>query len=355
VVPVVDLTRRHRRLERPFIEAAERILQSGTVLLGPELRALESELDGALHSAADGRNAVVGVASGASALQLTFAALGIGAGDEVIVPAFTAVPTASAVAAVGATPVPVDVDPATAALDLAATRAALTDRTRAIVVVHLYGRPVAVAPFVELGLPVVEDAAQAHGALPDVTGRAACYSFYPTKNIGGIGDGGAIVTADHALADELRLLRTHGAAEQYVHVAVSQNHRMSELEAVWLRLQLGDLASANRRRAAIAARYRSAAPHVRFHADHPDHVVHQCVIRVGDRDRVRAELSSRGVTTAVHYPLAIVDQPAYRAFAVRPCPEAQAWAAECVSLPCFPELTDDEVDAVVDALETVQQ
>src|SRR6185436_10552814 len=137
----------------------------------------------------------------------------------------------SAVAAVGATPVPVDVDPATAGLDLDATRAAVTDRTRAIVVVHLYGRPVPVTPFLELGLPVVEDAAQAHGALADVTGVAACYSFYPTKNVGGIGDGGAVITADHGLADELRLLRTHGAAQQYVHVAVSQNHRMSELEA----------------------------------------------------------------------------------------------------------------------------
>jgi dTDP-4-amino-4,6-dideoxygalactose transaminase len=353
VVPVVDLTRRNRRLERPFVGVAERVLRSGTVLLGPELAALEAELDPALHAATQGRNAVVGVASGASALQLTFAALGIGVGDEVIVPAFTAVPTASAVAAVGATPVPVDVDPATAGLDLDATRAAVTDRTRAIVVVHLYGRPVPVTPFLELGLPVVEDAAQAHGALADVTGVAACYSFYPTKNVGGIGDGGAVITADHGLADELRLLRTHGAAQQYVHVAVSQNHRMSELEAGWLRLQLGDLAAANQRRAAIAARYRDAAPHVRFHADHPDHVVHQCVIRVGDRDEAQARLTARGVATGVHYPLAIVDQPAYRAFAAHPCPEAQAWAAECVSLPCFPELTDDEVEIVAEAMETI--
>ncbi len=355
MVPVVDLTRRYRRLERSFLDAAQRVLRSGVVLFGPELEALESELDTALHAGAiPGRNQVVAVGSGASALQLIFAALGIGPGDEVVVPAFTAVPTASAVAAVGARPVPVDVDATTAALDADATRAAITSRTRAIVLVHLYGRPADVRPFLGTGLPIVEDAAQAHGALRDVTGTAAAYSFYPTKNVGGIGDGGAVVTADADLAASVRRLRVHGLTEQYVHVDVSQNHRMSELEATWLRLQLPRLRDDNSRRARIAACYRNAAPGLRWHADHPDHVYHLCVARLAGRPEARAAMADRGVTTAVHYPLTIIDQPAYRSFAASPCPGAESWAAECVSVPCFPELTDDEVDEVAAALGEIE-
>ena len=186
------------------------------------------------------------MASGAGGLQLALAALGVGPGDEVIVPAFTAVPTASAVCAVGARPVPVDVDERTAALDPAAVAAAVTPATAAIVVVHLYGRPADVEPLLALGIPVVEDAAQAHGALRRITGAAAIYSFYPTKNVGGIGDGGAVVTRDADLATTIRRLRAHGMAEQYVHVDISQNHRMSELEAAWLRLQLPALSRRQR-------------------------------------------------------------------------------------------------------------
>ncbi len=354
MVPVVDLTRRHQRFEAAYAAAIRRVLASGRVLLGDELAALEHGLDGSLHDDATGDNAVVGVSSGASGLQLTLAALGVAAGDEVIVPAFTAVPTASAVCAVGARPILVDVDPDTAALDVAAARAAVTERTRAIIVVHLYGRPAAVDLLLALGVPIIEDAAQAHGALHDVTGVAAVYSFYPTKNMGGIGDGGAIVTRDHDLAERVRRLRTHGLKDGYVHIDISQNHRMSELEAAWLQLQLPSLRRDNARRADIAARYRRAAPGLHWHADHPDHVVHQCVVRVPDRDRVRSELDRRGVATAIHYPLALTQQPAYRNFAVCPCPEAEAWAAECVSLPCLPELTDAEVDTVVAALESIR-
>ena len=274
MVPVVDLKRRASRFEAGFAAASARVLGSGSVLLGPELAALERELAAAFGGEA------VGVSSGASALQLVFEALGIGAGDEVIVPAFTAVPTASAVCATGAAPVLVDVDAATATIDPAAVAAALTDRTRAIVVVHLYGRPAPVGPLLELGVPVVEDAAQAHGALCGVSGIAAVYSFYPTKNVGGIGDGGAVVTANADLAATVRRRRGHGLTENYQHVDISQNFRMSELEAAWLRLQLPHLADDNRRRREIARRYRDAAPALRWHADDPHHVVHQCVVRV---------------------------------------------------------------------------
>jgi dTDP-4-amino-4,6-dideoxygalactose transaminase len=272
----------------------------------------------------------------------------------VIVPDFTAVPTASAVCALGAVPVLVDVDDATATIDAAAASAARTSRTRAVVPVHLYGRPADVEGLASLGLPIVEDAAQAHGALRlERQSAAVCYSFYPTKNLGGIGDGGAVVTNDTAVADAVRQLRAHGSTDLYVHTAISQNFRLSELEALWLRLGLRDLAAGNERRRAIAAEYRSHAPALRWAADHPDHVYHLCVVRAHDREQFRATLADAGIATGVHYPRAVSGQPAYGQFVREPCPRSAVWAAECVSIPCFPELTDAEVDQVATALATV--
>jgi dTDP-4-amino-4,6-dideoxygalactose transaminase len=348
VVPLVDLTRRHSVYAGEFLSAVERVLGSGTVLMGPELDACEHELALLL-----GHRHTVGVSSGASALQLALRSVGVSAGDEVIVPAFTAVPTAAAVCALGAIPVLVDVDASTAAIDPARAAEAITRRTRAIVPVHLYGRPVDVAPLAAFGVPVIEDAAQAHGALRAITGAAAVYSFYPTKNLGGIGDGGAVATDDEGLAATVRRLRVHGMTEQYVHVDISQNFRMSEIEAAFIRLQLARLDVDNSRRRAIARRYRQAAPTVRWHDDHPDHVFHLCVARFTTRDQLRAELHTAGIHTAVHYPLAITQQPAYRSLATRPCPDAEAWAAETLSVPCSPELTDEEVETVASALARV--
>ena len=236
MVPVVDLTRRHAAQTLVFLDAVERVLGSGNLLLGAELEACEHELALLL-----GHRHSVCVSSGASGLQLALRAVGVSTGDEVIVPAFTAVPTAAAVCALGATPILVDVDPATAAIDAEHAADAITGRTRAIVPVHLYGRPVDLAPLVALGIPIVEDAAQAHGALRSITGAAAVYSFYPTKNLGGIGDGGAVATDDETLAATVRRLRVHGMTEQYVHVDISQNFRMSEIEAAFIRLQLARL------------------------------------------------------------------------------------------------------------------
>ena len=347
MVPVVDLARRGDRYRAPLTDAVARVVTSGQLLLGPELTAFESAF-----ATYTGHATSVGVASGATALQLALAALGVGPGDEVIVPAFTAVPTASAVCALGARPVPVDIEEDTATIDVRAAEATITPATKAIVPVHLYGRPS--ASCANLGLAVLEDAAQAHGALRRVPGReasaATAYSFYPTKNLGGIGDGGAIVTDDEELAAVVRRLRVHGMSAQYVHTEISQNFRMSEIEAAWLALLLPDLDAANARRRHVAEAYRAAAPDLRWHAPHPDHVYHLAVVRVAERDRFRAELADLGVATAVHYPLALTQQPAYRSFGWARCPRAEAWAAECVSLPCFPELTDAEVDQVANAL-----
>lgn len=342
MIPLVDLARRDAALAAELDDATARVLRSGRYLLGAELDALEAEL-----AAWSGYAHAIGVGSGTDALVLALRAAGIGPGDEVLVPAFTAVPTVAAVCAAGAVPVPVDVDATTAAIDPAAAAAACTARTRAVLPVHLYGRPCDVAPLRALGLIVIEDAAQAHGALAHGTSRAVAYSFYPTKNLGGIGDGGAVLTDDRALADEIRLLRHHGMRELYVHERVATNSRMSEVEAAALRVGLRHLAAWNERRRSIARRYRAAAPALAWHADHERHVHHLCVLRTTDREAFRSRLPA---ATGIHYPLAITQQPAYRAFARAACPRAEAWAAECVTLPCFPELRDDEVDRLCEAL-----
>jgi dTDP-4-amino-4,6-dideoxygalactose transaminase len=338
--PVVDLARRTASLQPELGEAIERVVRSGWFLLGPETEAFEAEF-----AAFCGRRHAVAVASGTEALRLALRALGVGPGDEVVVPAFTAVPTAAAVCATGASPVFADVDRDTAVLDPARAAAAMTDRTRAVIPVHLYGRPATVP---DLGAVVLDDAAQAHGALDArAASAAAAYSFYPTKNLGGIGDGGAVVTDDAEVAAQVRLLRTHGLAREYEHTAVSGNARLSEVEAAALRIGLRRLPDWNTRRRAIAAAYKEAAPALRWQAPHERHVYHLCVARVDDRDGFRARMP---FGTAVHYPRALTQQPAYRQFVRDPCPEAESWAAECVSLPCFPEMTDDEIEVVCRAL-----
>jgi dTDP-4-amino-4,6-dideoxygalactose transaminase len=339
-LPVVDLARRAAALEPELSDAVTRVVRSGTYLFGPELEAFEREL-----AAYAGRAHAVGVSSGTDALRLSLRALGVGPGDEVLVPAFTAVPTAAAVAATGAVPVFVDVDPATAAMDHDAAAAAVTERTRAVVPVHLYGRP---TDLPELGLPVVEDAAQALGALDRASRSAAvACSFYPTKNLGGITDGGAVLTDDDDLADAVRLLRAHGLTRDYVHTAVSTNARLSDVAAAALRVGLPRLDADNERRRVIASRYREAAPQLAWQAPHPRHVYHLCVARVPDRDAFRDRVP---FGTGVHYPRALTQQPAYQEFVRAECPEAERWAAECVSFPCFPEMTDDEIEAVCRAI-----
>jgi dTDP-3-amino-3,4,6-trideoxy-alpha-D-glucose transaminase len=325
--PVIDLARRTASLQPDLGEAIERVVRSGIYLLGPETEAFEAEF-----AAFCGRRHAVAVASGTEALRLGLRALGVGPGVEVIVPAFTAVPTAAAVCATGAVPVFVDV-------------AAVTDRTRAVIPVHLYGRPSALP---DIGVPVLEDAAQAHGALDaGAPSLAAAYSFYPTKNLGGIGDGGALVTDDDELAALVRLLRVHGLTNGYQHALVSGNSRMSEVEAAALRVGLRRLPEWNARRQEIARAYRDAAPALRWQKPHDRHVYHLCVARVDDRDGFR---SRSPFGTAVHYARALTQQAAYEQFVRAPCPESESWAGECVSLPCFPEMTDDEVEVVCRAL-----
>jgi dTDP-4-amino-4,6-dideoxygalactose transaminase len=346
VVPVVDLSRLGGCLADTFAERAATIARSGHWLLGPWTERWERTLADSVGAAE-----AVAVASGASALQLALMALGIGSGDEVIVPAFTAVPTAAAVCAVGAIPVCADVDPLTACLTDATVTAVRTPRTRAVIVVHLYGL---VADLPALDVPIIEDVAQAHGSLhgprPSV---AQCYSFYPTKNVGGIGDGGAVVTDDVDFATAIRQRRVHGMTGAYIHESVAQNFRMSEIEASWLDLVHEHAEAMMTRRRHIAQVYRSAAPHLRWQATDPTHSYHLCVFRHQRRDEVRNLLGSLGVSTAVHYPLSIPEQPAYAELCPQPAPVARQWAATCVTVPCFAGLSDDEVATVAAALAQV--
>ncbi|MFZ4585852.1 MAG: DegT/DnrJ/EryC1/StrS family aminotransferase [Acidimicrobiia bacterium] len=340
-IPVLDLQRRAARFRPELYAAITRVLDRGVYLLGPEVAAFEEEF-------ADytGYRHAVGVASGTEALRLAMTAGGLEYGDEVVVPAFTAVPTAAAVCAAGGVPVFADVERRTATMDPQSATAAVTDRTRFVVPVHLYGRA-ATIPQID-GVGVIEDCAQSHGAVERREGTlAAAYSFYPTKNLGGVGDGGAVVTDDDALAAEIRFRRVHGMRDGYVHEEISTNSRMSELEAAAMRVFLQHLSGDNARRREIAMRYREAAPGLDWPEDYPMHVYHLCVVRVSDRDAFRASMP---FDTAIHYQRALTEQPAYARYVRNACPEAEAWAAECVSLPCFPEMTDEEVETVSEAL-----
>jgi dTDP-4-amino-4,6-dideoxygalactose transaminase len=338
---------------RPLLdEVAERqaaVLRSGRYILGPEVEAFEREFAAFL-----GVRHCVGVGNGTDALTIALRALGVGEGDEVVVPALTFFATAEAVVNCGAIPVFSDVDPATLVMTAATAEPCVGPRTRALVPVHLYGNPAPMDALRALasahGLALLEDAAQAAGAryggkMAGALGDAATFSFFPSKNLGGFGDGGAVVTDDDALAETVRVLRNHARTaeyDDYAHDRVTGNSRLSEVEAAALRVGLRRLAADNARRAAVAAAYRAAAPDLRWQAPHPRHVYHLCVARVSDRHAWRA---SRPFATAVHYGRALTQQPGYQEFVRDACAEAEAWAAECVSFPCFPEMTDDEIEA----------
>jgi dTDP-4-amino-4,6-dideoxygalactose transaminase len=355
-IPQFDLTRQYRAI-RPEIEAAlGRVLESGRFILGAEGRALETEC-----AAAVGVPHAVGVGSGSDALLLVLAALGIGPGDEVITPAFSFVASATAVVQAGARAVFADVDPDTLTLAPDRVAPALTPRTRAIVAVHLYGAPAAMAPLAALaethGLALVEDAAQAFGAT--VGGRAvgslaaaAAFSFYPTKPLGAYGDAGLITTEDDGLAARLRLGRNHGETQKYDHAAMGWNSRLDELQAAILRVKLRHAADWTDARRRVAARYNAglAGCPLAVPVEPPGsrHVFHQYTIRTPRRDALAKHLGAAGIGTACHYPQPVPGQPVFRALGADPAAYPVAWQAsqEVLSLPCFPELTDAEVDTV---------
>jgi dTDP-4-amino-4,6-dideoxygalactose transaminase len=356
--PTIPLTA--PRLHESDIEAAVRVLRSGRLAQGPEVAAFEHEFSALI----DGRETVA-VASGTAALWLSLLALGIGPGDEVITPSFTFAATAGAVRLTGATPVFADIDPSTYCLDPDAAAAAITPRTAAIIPVDLYGHPAALDRLGEVAerhhLALIEDAAQAIGASLNarptgVFGTAATFSFYPTKNIQAI-EGGMITTGDTALARRLRLLRNHGSPERYQHEIVGTNARMTDVAAAIGRSQLRRLPEITGRRRANAARLTAALAGlpgltVPTAAPGAQHVWHQYTVRVhpetGGRDRLAAALDQAGIGTAVHYPVPLHRTPAFAAPAH--LPHTDAAAAQVLSVPVHPALTDSDIDRVAAAL-----
>jgi dTDP-4-amino-4,6-dideoxygalactose transaminase len=347
-IRLVALREQYEQL-KPRIDAAiASVISRSAFIAGPEVAAFEQWFaDFCLVRHA------IGVSSGTTALELVLRALGAGPGDEVVTPANTFVAVAAAVAATGARPVFVDVDDRTRNLDPARLRNVITARTKAIIPVHLYGRPAAMGDILDVaaGIPVVEDAAQAHGAR--YGGRrvgslstAGCFSFYPTKNLGAFGDAGLITTNDDTLAAALRLLRDHGRVSQYEHAVLGQTARMDTLQAAVLHAQADALEEWNTRRRQVAAWYREMLPPaVACPDDDGESVYHVFVVRVPRRDAFRAHLEAHGVASAVHYPLPLHLQPALRHLGHRvgDFPVAERLSSEVVSLPMHPFLERSHV------------
>jgi dTDP-4-amino-4,6-dideoxygalactose transaminase len=365
-VPFGDLKRQNDALRTELDAAFARVMDSGWYILGKEVAAFEQEF-----AAYCGAELCVGVASGAEALYLALAALDIGPGTEVITVANACMYQVAAIVQAGATPVLVDVDPATHNMDPQAIEAAITAQTRAIMPVHLFGRladmPRIMAIAARHQLPVIEDAAQAHGAwLPDETGRPrragawgtmACFSFYPSKNLGAIGDGGAVTTSDPALAERLRRLRMYGWAGKY-HTVESggRNSRLDELQAALLRVKLRHLDAANaarRERAAWYAELLSGMP-IELPIDEPGHVYHLFVTTSNQRDTLQTYLRDVGVGCDIHYPFPAHLQPAYQhlGYAQGALPVTEHLARQMLSLPMYPELTRAEVEHVAEQIRT---
>lgn len=359
IVPFLDLRRETVVFRRELDTAMGVVLDEGRFVLGPAVAQFESafaEWCGATHA--------VGVASGTDAITIALQALGIGTGHEVITVANSCVPTVAGIEATGATPVLVDPVESTQTIDAGLVAEALTERTRAIVPVHLYGRCADMGPLLELarahGLKVVEDAAQAHGA--ESAGRrvgsladAAAFSFYPTKNLGALGDGGAVVTSDPEVAERARMLRSYGERERYDSVTRGTNSRLDSLQAAILSVKLTHLEERNERRRSIAALYQEglAGLDVDLPAPVVDgvHAFHLYVVRLRRRDALREALQADGIETLVHYPRAIHQHPAYAELApAGTLPVSERLASEVLSLPLYPELADTEAESVVAAL-----
>ena len=364
-VPLLDLTAQYKTIRAELEPALQSVIERQAFIMGPEIPELEKAI-AALLQARHG----IACASGTDALLLPLRALDLEPGDEVIAPAFTFFATAGAIHNVGGTPVFVDIDPATFNATPEAIAAAITPRTRGIVVVHLFGQMApmeAIMPIAQRhGLKVIEDGAQAigarrqiHGAWrhPGELGTVGTLSFFPTKNLGGWGDGGMILTQDDALAARLAKLRLHGGAKQYHHEEVGYNSRLDSLQAAVLLVKLRHLAKWNEARQAIAQRYSAAFaghPSVRPPAIDPanDHVFHQYTIRAQRRDELAAHLKSRGIGCAVYYPLALHLQPCFASlgYGRGSLPETEEAMAEVLSLPVYPELTSAQQDEVIAAI-----
>jgi dTDP-4-amino-4,6-dideoxygalactose transaminase len=356
MVPILDLKAQYRGIKSELDAAVLRVLENAQFILGPEVAAFEEEF-----ARYCGAAEAVGLNSGTSALHLALLAAGIGAGDEVITTPFTFVATAAAIVYTGARPVFVDIDPASFNIDVQQIERAITPRTRALLPVHLFGQPADMDAIMDIarrhGLVVIEDAAQSHGA--EYQGRRVggigamgCFSFYPAKNLGACGEGGAVVTNDAAYARRIRLLRDWGSERKYIHDVKGYNYRMEGMQGAILRVKLRHLEQWTETRRAHAARYGEllAGCGVRLPAAMPyaRHVYHVYSIRSADRDTLRTALQQAEIQTGIHYPVPIHLQPAYAdlGYARGAFPAAEQAAAEVLALPIYPEMSDAQLQEV---------
>ncbi len=364
-VPLLDLHQQHQALRQEILAAVERVLDSQQFVLGPEVRNLEEEMAAYL-----GVKHAIGCASGSDALLLALMALDIKRGDEVITSAFTFFATGSAITRVGARPVFIDIDPRTYNIDTEKIEAAITPRTRAIIPVHIYGQCADMEPIEDIGrkhgLPLIEDAAQAIGAMDrdrraGSIGAIGCFSFYPSKNLGAAGDAGMVTTSDEALAARLKNLRVHGAATEYHHDEIGINSRLDSLQATVLRVKLKYLADWSEARRQKAARYAELFQQTKLPCEivpplvrsDGTHIFHQYVIRVAQhRDSLMTHLRENGVSTRVYYPVPLHLQEcfAYLGYREGDLPETERATAETMALPCFPELRDEEQRYIVETI-----
>ncbi|HVZ16966.1 MAG TPA: DegT/DnrJ/EryC1/StrS family aminotransferase [Terriglobales bacterium] len=362
-VPFFRLDRAHAELRSQLDAAFARVVDSNHLILGHELAAFEEAF-----ASYCGVRYAVGVGDGLDAISLVLRALDIGTGDEVIVPGHTFIATWLAVSQVGATIVPVEIDLDTFNIDPTAVAAAITSKTRAVIAVHLYGQPAKVDELTRLcqrhRIALIEDAAQAHGAAfqgkrAGSLGTAAAFSFYPTKNLGALGDGGAITTDDDEIANRVRMLRNYGSRIKYEHEESGVNSRLDELQAALLAAKLPGLDAKNRRRREIALRFQQGLsgtpglvlPHV---AEAAEPVWHLYVVRCKSRDALKVELDRAGIGTLIHYPVPPHLQGAYARTALNSLslPRSEAAAHQVLSLPMWPEMTGVEVDRVIEAVNT---
>jgi len=349
-IPLIDVKAQYEPLI-PELEARFRgVLDAGTFVRGENYWAFEKEAAAYL-----GVSRTIGVANGTDAIVLVLDAMEIGPGDEVICPAFTFYATAESIARRGATPVFADIDPATLNVDVQDVAAKITDRTRAIMPVHLFGRPAPMPELVELGLPVIEDAAQAFGAAGVATlGAISTYSFYPTKNMFCLGDGGLVATSDEELADRVRMLSFHGSRDKKDFDFVGYNSRLDEMQAAFLRLFLEHIDEWNRGRREAAARYAELGlgELVELPEDEPGHIYHLFVCRSPERDAIRASLTEAGIASATYYTTPLHLQPALHFLGYEPgsLPETERVAPENFSVPLWPGIPVEAQERVVDAV-----
>ena len=360
MIPIVELDSQFRAIEREVRDEIDDVLTTGRYIFGKHCAAFEDEFAAYL-----GAEHAIGVASGTDAIQLALLAAGVRPGDEVITVANTCVPTLAGISATGATPVLVDVSPTTLTLDPDNLQAAITGRTKAIVPVHLYGHPCDMDPIAEIAsahdVDIVEDCAQAHGAAYrgrrcGTFGVAAAFSFYPSKNLGAYGDGGAVVTNDARIDSELRMLRNYGEETRYHHSVKGFNSRLDEIQAAILRVKLAHLDDWNDARRERAQHYASrlATLPIRLpiQAEWAHHIYHLYVIRSKQRDALQAFLKERGIGTLLHYPVPIHLQPAYEdlGLAQGAFPMSEAACDEVLSLPMWAEITEESIDRVAAAI-----